>query len=273
MAAGERRTADRHRGCGISESATCTSRRSSARTLPVTIVQPPRAWSTFHYSIVLLTDFARTWTPTAGAERPALDTLLAAATSVAGAIAERANLVEAMEFRPHVLTEALAQKDGFIVYFRGALSFSKATHPATFFLVHAASRIAEFVAMFYKDMYQRPRPSQLWPELMPPIEVPGHASFPSSHATQAATVALALQAVVTSPVTGSVIMVPSANDITTRLAQRIGRNREVLGLHYPSDSAAGRDILAPAIWAMMQTCSKIGALITAAQAEWQTFRI
>jgi membrane-associated phospholipid phosphatase len=197
--------------------------------------------------------------------------VLAPAISPAGAVIERANLLEAIEFRPNVLTEALAQKDSFIAYFRGALSFSKATHPSTFFLVHAAVRIAEFVAMFYKNMYQRPRPSQLWPELMPPIEVPGHASFPSSHATQAATVALVLQAVVVSPLAGTVVVVPSAADITTRLAQRIARNREVRGLHYPSDSAAGRDILAPAIWATMQTCPTINGLITAAQAEWQAF--
>jgi membrane-associated phospholipid phosphatase len=135
--------------------------------------------------------------------------------------------------------------------------------------VHASVRIAEFVAMFYKNMYQRPRPSQLWPELMPPIEVPGHASFPSSHSTQANTVALVLQAVVT-PAAGTVV-VPSALDITNRLAQRIARNREVLGLHYPSDSAAGKDIIAPAIWTTMKTCPTIGLLITAAQTEWQAF--
>ena len=53
--------------------------------------------------------------------------------------------------------------------------------------------------MSYKNMYQRPRPSQLWPELMPPIEVPGHASFPSAHATQAYTVARLLQTIAGPP--------------------------------------------------------------------------
>jgi hypothetical protein len=107
---------------------------------------PPRAWSTYHYSIVLLTEFAQKWTLTAGAEKAALDLVLAPAISPAGAVIERANLLEAIEFRPNVLTEALAQKDSFIAYFRGALSFSKATHPSTFFLVHAAVRIAEKAA-------------------------------------------------------------------------------------------------------------------------------
>ena len=34
-----------------------------------------------------------------------------------------------------------------------------------------ALRVAQFVAMYYKNRYQRARPSQLWPELMPPIAV------------------------------------------------------------------------------------------------------
>ena len=40
---------------------------------PVTVTLPPRAWSTYHYSIVLLTEFAQKWTLTAGAEKAALD--------------------------------------------------------------------------------------------------------------------------------------------------------------------------------------------------------
>ena len=30
----------------------------------------------------------------------------------------------------------------------------------------------------------RPRPSQLCPALLPPIDPPGHASYPSGHATE-----------------------------------------------------------------------------------------
>ena len=130
------------------------------------------------------------------------------------------------------MTEALAQKDNITGSFPRRASFSKATHPNTVYLVQGGLRVAQFVAMHYKNRYQWPRPSQLWPELMPPIRVPGHASFPSGHATEAYMVAAILNEVAAG-------VAPSVGNITLRLAQRIARNREVLGLHYPSDSLAG----------------------------------
>ena len=52
-------------------------------------------------------------------------------------------------------------------------------------MLNIASLVALFVSMYYKGKYKRPRPSELCPALLPPIVVPGHASFPSGHATQA----------------------------------------------------------------------------------------
>ncbi|TAJ30028.1 MAG: phosphatase PAP2 family protein, partial [Reyranella sp.] len=199
-----------------------------------------------------------------------------------------ANLLEAMEFRTKVLAEALSQKDSFMAHFRGAMSFSKATHPNTVYLLQGALRISQFVAMYYKDIFQRPRPSQLWPELMPPIVVPGHASFPSGHATEAYFVARWLE-LIAGPAGANVV--PSATNSTTaadspgppaRLAQRIARNREVLGLHYPSDSAAGRMIADELIkkitgsFGSYPTGSfgsypKLEALFDAARVEWAEF--
>ena len=72
------------------------------------------------------------------------------------------------------------------------LAFSKASHPSTYALVQGALRVAQFQVVFYKNKFQRPRPSQLSPNLMPPIEVPGHASFPSGHSTEAYTLAYCL---------------------------------------------------------------------------------
>jgi hypothetical protein len=53
-----------------------------------------------------------------------------------------------------------------------------------------------------------------------------------------------------------------------RLAERVARNREVLGLHYPSDSAAGRTLAEMSLLLLLQ-CPTVQALINAAQVEWQ----
>ena len=55
-----------------------------------------------------------------------------------------------IEFRPGVMAEALAQANSITRHFRGALSYSKATHPNTVYLEQGALRVAQFVAMYYK---------------------------------------------------------------------------------------------------------------------------
>jgi hypothetical protein len=172
-------------------------------------------------------------------------------------------LIALIEFRDGLLNEAVSQMTSFDAYFQGALGYTKATHPCSNFLFQGAMRAAEFAAMYYKNLYQRPRPSQLWPELMPPVQVPGHASFPSAHSTQAHTIAKVLQNVATG-------VVLSVVNITDRLAQRIARGREVLGLHYPSDTVAGEH-LSQEVASTFMTCPTVARLIVAARREWQSF--
>ena len=52
-----------------------------------------------------------------------------------------------------------------------------------------------------------------------------------------------------------------------KMADRIARNREVLGLHYPSDPVAGKT-LADQTFALMTPLRKVAHLITAATTEW-----
>src|SRR5260370_14843172 len=95
----------------------------------------------------------------------------------------------------------------------------------------------------YKSKSDRPRPSRLSPRLMPPIAPPGHAAFPSGHATQARLIARCLEAVMPVniiPVDGAGAQ-PDQGPLR-QMADRIARNREVLGLHYPSDSLRGKQL-------------------------------
>ena len=231
---------------------------------PFEITFPPRAWDPAYYQIVLLTEFARVWSPTTAMDT-ALGGILANALLPANLQSERENLVAMIEFRPGLLTEVVSQMTTFDAYFQGALGYTQSSHPCTNYLVQGCMRAAELAAMHSKNFFQRPRPSQLWPQLLPPVQVPGHASFPSSHATQAHTLATVLQKVAAG-------VVPSVDDVTSRLAQRIARGREVLGLHYPSDTVAGEH-LAQDVAASFMAAPEIARLIAAAQQEWQAFTV
>jgi len=66
------------------------------------------------------------------------------------------------------------------------------------------------------------------------------------------------------------MVVPSSPAPLERLAQRISRNREVLGLHYPSDSLAGKS-LATQTFDIMKSCPTIVRLLNQAAVEWRDF--
>ena len=102
---------------------------------------------------------------------------------------------------------------------------------------------------------------------MPPIDVPGHASYPSGHATESYLLAEMLKEVM--PVAASKENDTGKPDSTPlrRLAERVARNREVLGLHYPSDSAAGK-YLGDQSAVLLKQCASVVALMDAASDEW-----
>ena len=186
---------------------------------------------------------------------------------------ELIELLSMVEYRGGALAEALAQRQGIATYFRGALPFSRSTHPKTTLAIGAVMRVAHFLAQHYKGRFNRPRPSQLAPALMPPIPNPGHASFPSAHATEAYMVALALSTI---PFVRKMrTTLKEENDKTKDvvrdpmqdIARRIARNREVLGVHYPSDSEAGRRLAAFGFW-HLHKCDDFETLMREAHDEW-----
>ena len=173
---------------------------------------------------------------------------------------ELQELERLIDYRPNILSEALAQRNGIDNYFRGVLSFTQSSHPSTFGLMQIALHVGEFQVMHYKYKFDRPRASQLCPWLMPPIEVPGHASYPSGHSTQAHLVALILGEVMPLRLIGP-------QKPLRLLAERIARNREVLGLHYPSDSRAGAK-LAKESHRLLLECPTVKVMRKTARREW-----
>jgi len=195
---------------------------------------PSRNWAAKWNAWLFLDEFVlKPWDPTGA--KAALDNVL----NGVNINTELDHLVTAAQNeRADAIGEILSQDGEFFSDFMGLLTISSGSYPKTYRVLHIASLIGSFTALHFKGIYERPRPSQLCPALLPPIPVPGHSSFPSGHSTQAHLMALCMgqlltQANVPQPDRGNI-----SADLRV-LADRIGRNREIAGLHYESDTAGG----------------------------------
>ena len=159
----------------------------------------------------------------------------------------------------------------FISYFLNLLMATPRLVSADLRVLKAANLIATVYQMHWKEVYNRARPTQVCPALFPPIAVPGHASYPSGHSTQAHLLALCLGDVFAALPAGQPSPAALIADLDV-LARRITRNREIAGLHFPSDSKAG-ETLAKAIHGLLTvTAATSPALykdaVAAAAKEW-----
>jgi membrane-associated phospholipid phosphatase len=189
--------------------------------------------------------------------------------------------VAARDERAAALGEILTQDAEFITAYMEALAMNPGSHPQTFRILHIASLLASYAALYYKHVFRRPRPSWECPALLPPIPVPGHSAYPSGHATQAHLMTACMEHVlaIVTPALPSAETTAVAETLKA-LARRVARNREIAGLHYPSDSAAGA-ALAAAVFAELSkhtgtgqsesdyTLKAFGGAVTAAAAEWK----
>jgi acid phosphatase (class A) len=124
-----------------------------------------------------------------------------------------------IEAQPGDFSETFLQKGPFSPEIKQA---------AAFILKFSNKEILYFVAQ-HKKRFHRPRPSQLLPELVLVVPNPGHAAYPSGHATQSMLMAEII-AIIEPNIAGSAI----------NYAYDIAKRREIAGVHYPSDSAAGQ---------------------------------
>lgn len=82
-----------------------------------------------------------------------------------------------------------------------------------------------------KKRFERPRPSHLDPSLNLFIDNPSHPAYPSGHSTEAHMIAYLLAP-----------LFPEKMDALIAYADGIAKRREIAGVHYPSDSAAGAEL-------------------------------
>lgn len=178
--------------------------------------------------------------------------------------------------RSDALGEIVAQDvlyERFAVFFLRPLRITPVSHTATCTLLHVAGLIGLLTVMHFKNQFNRPRPSQYRPTLNPPVSVPGHPAFPSGHATQSLLMAeLVLAAMGRALAHGPTLQAEWKPYLHT-LAYRMGRNREIAGLHFESDSTAGYE-LAHKIMQFLEAefvagrCPYIKKLVDDAAKEW-----
>lgn len=240
---------------------------------------PDRCWGAYWYAWRVLTEFVTALWP-AMIEQGGANEITMPDPGGFDAADEIRDLIELARLeRADALAEIIAQKDEFVSYFMGLLNASPHSYPNTQRVLTAASHIALFAAMYFKDKFARQRPSQLCPPLLPPFEVPGHASYPSGHATQSRLMARCMEFVLTRAALGNSARL--TNDLQG-LAARIARNREIGGFHYQSDSTEGQN-LADAMFAQLEAdlaladpdangapkMSRLNRAVRAAIKEWQ----
>jgi membrane-associated phospholipid phosphatase len=158
------------------------------------------------------------------------------------------------------IKEIVAQNADFQLYFLGLLNISSRSHPQTYLLLKVAARIGEMAMANLKLTYSRPRPSQLYPPLAPPMNVADHASYPSGHSLVAHLMAFC-----------AAEAIPGMRDPLSNLALHIAWLREVAGFHYRSDTAAGQ-IAASQIMPFVKKLQTFKDVCAGAAREWSRTR-
>jgi hypothetical protein len=203
---------------------------------------PREKWGVDFLSQVRLVDYLREFkTPIVKLEPKALR----AARPRPGSNDESGELDYLMQLsrdnRQKALPDIFAQDTGFPFYFVRLLDITERSHPKTYLALKCAARVGETAMVCLKEKYARPRPSELLPALFSPLEY-HHPSYPSGHALVAHLMAYC-----------AAYIRPDMQATFVGLANQIGANREIAGLHFPSDTAAGIDFAEQLFQSMLET--------------------
>jgi membrane-associated phospholipid phosphatase len=115
------------------------------------------------------------------------------------------------------------------------VGMSPKTHPVSLDLLDAATGAVAYPLHLAKHLLNVPRPvTAAPPGLAPLVPTPGHASYPSGHATVSHAMAKLLADLTGAPT--------ASKDALIEAADRIALNRQVAGLHTAPDTAAGREL-------------------------------
>jgi acid phosphatase (class A) len=162
--------------------------------------------------------------------------------------------------RAALMNEIIEQNMTFMADFLRLLMITPTSHPHTYLLLKTGARVAELTMPFFKHQFDRPRPSQVCPWIMPPLEVAGHPSYPQGHGLMAH-----LKAACVADALGGTH--PRMVDALRALAERIAWNRVVAGFHYPTDSDGARE-LAQKLMKSVRKSGNFQCVVKQAKKEW-----
>jgi len=139
---------------------------------------------------------------------------------------------------------------------------SEESTPATIKALRLLFSNADPAIYYFKHMFRRGRPFMCCDDIEPLFTerdgdyYPAHPAYPSGHSTKAHIAAYFYAR-----------LFPHLTDGLLTAAAAIARNREVAGLHYPSDSLAGK-LLAGQLVDALFTTSKFQGAAALARTEW-----
>jgi acid phosphatase (class A) len=146
--------------------------------------------------------------------------------------------------------------DTFLGPYRIGDLFDSKSFPKTAALLGGSFHDLGVVILREKETFDRVRPSFLDTRITPLIDIPGHPAYPSGHSTQSHFVALVLGT-----------LDPSNAETYWKRADRIALDREIAGIHYPSDSTAGV-LLARQLFNAFMELPSFHKLLNDARSEW-----
>lgn len=109
--------------------------------------------------------------------------------------------------------------------------FSADKLPVTVTFFQNVDDDSHLVSESAKKFWGRPRPSVLDKEIVPAIELPKSAAYPSGHATRGELFALVLAEIF-----------PEQKEAILARGRQIGDDRVIAGVHYPTDVTAGQKL-------------------------------
>lgn len=182
---------------------------------------------------------------------------------IAGSRKERAELDELLRIQarrtPQQVARARLDAKIDVLVFAAALGrprgLSAADLPRTLALFREIAADESAILGPAKREFARPRPFTVEARLRPVVAAPRSQSYPSGHATWAYTTALVLAD-----------MVPERRRQLLERANEFAYDRNVAGVHYPSDVEAGR-VAGTALAALLFTCGPFEREESAARAE------